>query len=257
MNGFRVGTSGWSYKHWAGGVFYPADVKSAKWLEYYLTQFDCTELNASFYRLPEAKTVDGWRERVPADFKFCPKLSRWITQLKKLKDPAEPLKTFFDRFEPLRERLGPVLVQLPPNFGYDAARTEFFYTLLREHYAAYRFALEARHESWFSPASLDLMRQYRIALVIADSGTRFPHNETITADWTYLRFHGPDGLYASNYAPEQLAGYADKIKAWLEQGLQVWAFFNNDAQGYAPKNARQLRDLVKARTKFTDLTGAH
>lgn len=243
MADLHVGTSGWSYKHWKD-VFYPPDVKPTRWLEYYVTQFDCVELNASFYRLPQAKTVEDWQKRTPDHFKFCFKLSRYITQLKKFRDAEEPLQTFFERFDPLKKCAGPVLVQLPPNFGFDPERSEQFYELLKQ-YKPYRFALEARHKSWFSDESLALLRKYKIALVVSDSGNKFTLKEAVTTDFMYLRFHGREALYASDYSNQVLEEYANKIKRWLEQGCDVWAFFNNDGFAYAIKNARELRALVQ------------
>lgn len=247
MSTLHIGTSGWSYKHWKT-IFYPPEVKTSQWLEYYATQFDCVELNASFYRLPQEQTVKDWRKRTPDDFKFCFKLSRYITQLKKLNDVGEPLQNFFDRFKPLRICAGPILIQLPPHFGFDAERTENFFKLLRR-YRSYRFALEARHETWLAPAALDLLKKYRVAFVIAESGGRFPYSEAVTTDFVYLRFHGPAALYASDYSSETLRKYATLVEHWLNQERDVWCFFNNDVHGYAVKNARELRALVKSTRK--------
>lgn len=245
MAQFRVGTSGWSYKHWADGVFYPAEVKPGKWLEYYATRFDCVELNASFYRMPQEPTIKNWLARAPAGFKFCPKMSRFITQLKKLGDVEEPLALFFERFDHLKSALGPVLVQLPPSLGFHPERTEHFFQLLQPH-QGYRFALEARHANWLGQPALDLLRRYHIAFVISQSDGRFPYKEVTTTDFVYLRFHGPGALYASEYSVEMLSAYASKIKSWIQEGRDVWAFFNNDRAGYAVKNALQLRAMVES-----------
>lgn len=245
MAEFRVGTSGWSYKHWADGVFYPSEAKPGKWLEYYATQFDCVELNASFYRMPQETAIKNWLTRAPGGFKFCPKMSRFITQLKKLGDVEQPLALFFERFDILKSSLGPVLIQLPPSLGFHPERTEHFFQLLQPH-PGYRFALEARHASWLGQPALDLLRSYQIAWVVSQSDGRFPYNEATTTDFVYLRFHGPGALYASEYSFEMLTAYAVKIKRWLNEGLDAWAFFNNDRAAYAVKNARQLRDMVLA-----------
>lgn len=244
MAEFRVGTSGWSYKDWADGVFYPGEIKLAKWLEYYATQFDCVELNASFYRMPQEQTVKNWQLRASDRFKFCPKMSRFITQLKKLGDVQEPLDTFFERFDLLKSTLGPVLIQIPPSLGFHRERTEHFFQLLQPH-SGYRFALEVRHKTWLSEEAIDLLRQYDIALVISQSDGRFPYREAATTDLIYLRFHGPGALYASDYTDEMLAEYALKIKVWLKEERSAWAFFNNDVYAYAVKNARRLREMVE------------
>jgi uncharacterized protein YecE (DUF72 family) len=245
MGEFRVGTSGWSYQDWAQGVFYPKGVRSGKWLEYYATQFDCVELNASFYRMPQEQTIKDWQKRVPEHFKFCPKMSRFITQLKKLHDVELPLSTFFERFDNIKSNLGPVLIQLPPSLGFHRERAEHFFQLLKPH-CDYRFALEVRHKTWLGEEALGLLRQYDIALVISQSDGRFPYSEAATADFMYLRFHGPGALYASDYVQEMLADYAHKIKTWLKESRAAWAFFNNDFFAYAVKNARQLREMVEA-----------
>jgi len=246
MGEFRVGTSGWSYRHWLG-VFYPENLKPAKFLEFYVEHFDCVELNASFYRLPNEKTVENWAKRTPERFKFCLKLSRLITHQKRLMGVEEPLATFFERFRPLAEaeRLGPVLVQLPPSLRFDPELVERFFMLLDESYPEQHFALEARHASWFAEEALGLLSKYRVAHVIAHSGGRFPSCEAVTTDFVYLRFHGPGKLYASNYPDEMLKEFAEKVAKWLKEGLEVWAFFNNDVGGYAVKNAKQLRSMVE------------
>lgn len=204
------------------------------------------ELNASFYRLPQVKTVKDWQKRAPGDFKFCFKLSRYVTQMKKLNDVDEPVKTFFERMRPLATCAGPVLVQLPPNLRFDAGRTERFFKLMKR-YRRYRVALEARHESWLTDAALELLEKYRVAFVIAESGGRFPYKEAVTTDLVYLRFHGPGQLYASNYSDAMLSAYARKIEGWLKERRAVWAFFNNDGFGYAVKNARRLREMVEGK----------
>lgn len=244
MAEFRVGTSGWSYKDWAGGVFYPEEVRPGRWLEYYATQFDCVELNASFYRMPQEQTLKNWRARVPDHFRFCPKMSRFIMQLKKLRDVEQPLSTFFERFDNIKCALGPVLIQLPPSLGYHRDRTERFFELLKPH-PDYRFALEVRHKTWLGEEALDLLRQYGIALVVSQSDGRFPYDETVTTDFVYLRFHGPGALYASDYSEAMLADYAHKTKTWLQEAHAAWVFFNNDLFAYAVKNARRLRELVE------------
>ncbi len=242
MPGLFIGTSGWSYKHWSE-VFYPKDIKSDKYLEYYLTMFDCVELNSSFYHLPLKTTVAGWMKRTPDTFRFCTKLSRFITHQKHLMDIDGAMKNYFDVFKEMQSRLGPVLVQLPPGLSYDKARLCRFLDLLKEEYSDYRFAVEVRHESWIRNDFFELLAQYGIAFVIADSGGQFPYSETVTTDFVYLRFHGREQLYASDYSETDLRQYAAKIINWLEEGKEVWAFFNNDYEGFAPKNAQELREI--------------
>ena len=242
MNNIHIGTSGWSYKHWRN-LFYPPDVKPANWFHYYADRFNTVELNSSFYRLPTVKTVEGWAQKAPEGFLFCPKMNRLLTQYKKLREPEEPLERFFEVFAPLQGKMGPVLVQLPPSgsFNYDVA--EHFFQLLQTSYGANTFVLEIRHLSWLHTDALTLMAQYNIGLVISQSDGRFPYAEMPTATTIYVRFHGPEALYASNYSTEMLQAYADKFSRWRQEGHTIWAFFNNDIHGFATENARQLIEL--------------
>ena len=238
-----IGTSGWSYKHWSG-IFYPENIKPDKYLEHYITKFPCVELNASFYHLPLKTTVSGWLTRTPESFRFCPKLSRFITHQLHLVNIEEPFQIFFKVFESMKERLGPVLIQLPPGLSYDKPLICKFFDLIKENYNNYRFAVEIRNKSWFNDGFFDLLAGYKIALVIADCGNRYPYHEAITADFVYIRFHGPEQLYASNYSETILQQYGDKIRNWLADGEKVWAFFNNDYYGFAIKNAQRLKEIV-------------
>ncbi len=239
-----IGTSGWSYKDWAD-IFYPTEIKPAQYLEYYMTRFNCVEINSSFYHLPQKKTVESWMKRTPDSFWFCPKLSRFITHQKRLKDIEEPLAFFFNVFEPMKPRMGPVLIQLPPGMKYDEAHTRDVLALLHKEFNDYRFALEVRHPSWITSSFFNLLRDYRIAFVIADSGNRFlPYHEEITTDLVYLRFHGPGELYASEYSEFDLARYGEKIINWLDEGMEIWTFFNNDYYGYSIKNAEELKRII-------------
>ncbi len=244
MNAY-IGLSGWSYKEWKG-IFYPDDIKSTLWLEYYTKFFNTVEINASFYRMPRAQTVVNWTERVPEGFIFCPKMSRYITHIKRLKDCAEPLEYFFEIFEPMRERMGPVLIQLHPGQKFEYSRTEGFFEILKKQYSKYDFAIEGRHPTWLNDNAFDLMARYDIAWVISQSGVGFPYSEVVTAKNVYIRFHGPGKLYASNYTNMQLQEWADKCTGWLNKGLVVWAYFNNTAKGHALKNAEQLKEMLQA-----------
>ncbi len=244
----HIGTSGWSYKHWSG-IFYPEKVKPAAYLEHYVTVFDCVELNASFYRIPNIKTVQGWVRRTPDSFRFCAKMSRFITHQKRLVDAEKALDRFLKVFDPLRDRLGPFLVQLPPSLRFDTETAVAFFRLLASRRNLGEFALEARHDSWFMPECVSLMEHYGIAGVIADSGRRFAGREVRTHPIVYLRFHGPDGHYHDSYPTEALETYARKIIGWLSEGYRIWAFFNNDFEGHAVYNARELKALVESEIK--------
>jgi len=239
----HIGTSGWSYKHWSE-IFYPKDIKPDKYLEFYITRFSCVELNSSFYNLPLKTTVAGWMNRTPETFKFCPKLSRFITHQLQLVNTEEALHKYFYVFEGMKDRIGPVLIQLPPGLSYDKSLISNFFDLINEKYSQYLFAVEVRNKSWITDNFFNLLAQYGITFVIADSGNRYPYYEAVTADCVYLRFHGREQLYASDYNEADLKLYAEKILNWLVEGKAVWVFFNNDYHGFAVKNAEKLREIV-------------
>jgi uncharacterized protein YecE (DUF72 family) len=242
--GIHIGTSGWSYRHWRE-IYYPAGLKPTDYLSFYAKIFKSTEINTTFYHLPKLTTVEAWIQKVPARFYFCPKLSRYITHIKRLKDPEESLPKFFDLFDPFKKHIGPVLIQLPPTLAFNVERIEHFFKVLTQNYSDYHFALEARHDSWLDTEATELLRQYKIAWVIAESGNRWPYAETVTAKHIYLRFHGPNGRYDALYTDKMMQDYAQKIKAWQQQKHTIWVYFNNDGHGYALQNAQQLIDLLK------------
>jgi uncharacterized protein YecE (DUF72 family) len=240
----HIGTSGWSYKHWRE-IFYPSDVKPTDYLAYYAGHFKTAEINTSFYHLPTASTIEKWIGTVSTRFRFCPKISRFITHMKKLNDPENTLPRFFDIFDPVQKRLGPVLIQLPANLGFHEEKATLFFEALKQ-YKGYTFALEPRHETWLQDAAIALLKKYKVAFVIAESGDRWPSGEFVTARHIYVRFHGPDGSYAKAYDDKVLRKYADKMLAWRDEGHTVWVFFNNDIHGYAIDNASKLIELTSA-----------
>jgi uncharacterized protein YecE (DUF72 family) len=234
----HIGTSGWSYKHWRER-FYPKEVKAKDYLAYYAGEFSVSEINTSFYHLPKPGTIQNWVDTVNSRFKFCPKISRYITHMKKLNDPEESLISFFDVFDPFVKHLGPVLIQLPPFLKFNEEKAAAFFKALKK-YKGYKFALEPRHETWLTDEAIALLTKHKIAFVIAESGNRWPYGEFITAKDIYIRFHGPDGSYASSYPKAVLKKYAKKILQWEEDGHRIWVFFNNDGNAYAIENARTL-----------------
>lgn len=242
----HIGTSGWSYKHWHG-IFYPDDLSPLKYLEHYFSRFDCVELNSSFYHLPRKSTVEGWLNRTPSNFIFCPKLSRYITHHLRLQNTDEALARFFDIFESLKAKTGPVLVQLPPNLPYEKERTDAFLKLLSDKYGDYRFAIEIRHKSWINDEFFTVLEKAGIAFTIAESGNRYPYYEKLTADFVYLRFHGSGQLYSSNYSDPELDYFSSMIKGWLHDNKEVWVFFNNDAHGYAISNSMRLKEITDSK----------
>jgi uncharacterized protein YecE (DUF72 family) len=235
----RVGTSGYQYRHWKGD-FYPRELPVRSWFDHYTRCFDTVEINNTFYNLPEAEHFDAWREAAPPGFRFTLKYSRYGTHLKHLKDPEEPLARFVERAERLGERLGPILVQLPPHWGADPGRLDGFLSVAPRRR---RFAVELRDPDWLRNEVFEVLRKRRAALVIHDMIE--DHPVELTADWTYLRFHGRQ--YGGSYSPQALSGQARRIRRWLGQGLDVYAYFNNDRGGHAPRNAADLRRYVARR----------
>lgn len=233
-----VGTSGWNYPHWKA-VFYPSDLSSRFWLPFYAQKFSAVEVNYSFYRLPKAETYRKWFAQTPEEFRFALKASRFLTHIKRLKEAAEPLKTFLENAESLGEKCGPIFFQLPPSFKVDRERLAAFLKFLP---ARGRFAFEFRHPSWFNNEIYALLRWHNVALIAADT-PRYPYAEIRTADFFYFRLHGHTVLYASSYSDQQLREYADKIREW-GRGGEGFVFFDNDSSGFAVENALRLKKLL-------------
>jgi uncharacterized protein YecE (DUF72 family) len=241
---FRIGTSGYQYNHWRG-VLYPDDVPKKRWFEVYADTFNTVEINNTFYHLPKAETFDDWRRRAPDGFLYVLKYSRYGTHMKRLKDPGGPdghVATFLERADRLGPLLGPILVQLPPHWNADPARLDAF---LAAAPADHRWAVEFRDPSWFCEAVWEVLRRHNAALVVHDMLQDHPRE--VTADWVYLRFHGTAEAmpYGGNYSPQALSGAARRIRRHLGEGRDVFAFFNNDAEGHAVRDALALRRYVR------------
>lgn len=239
----RIGTSGWHYHHWRGR-FYPEDLTPSKWLSYFAQRFNTVEVNATFYREPRRSTIATWVEQTPDDFLFAIKIHRAITHYQRLENVEESLERFEVVAEAFGQKLGPVLIQLPPSLTFDRERDEEFFNRLRAKSKARRYALEARHKSWLTEEAYGLLRRYDIAWCIADSGGRYPTADQVTAAYIYLRFHGPGSLYASSYNDEALDDWARKIRRWRREQRDVYVYFNNDFEGYALQNAMRLMEMV-------------
>jgi uncharacterized protein YecE (DUF72 family) len=240
MSELRVGTSGWRYKHWKGR-FYPKDLPTAKWLEYYARHFDTVELNNPFYRQPEKKTFEKWRRSVPDDFVYAVKLNRFITHVKRLNIGRESVERSYGTMAGLGPKLAVVLVQLPPRMKFDEERAERFFRMVA--HRRRRHAIEPRDASWFTDDALAFLRRRNVALVVGET-PHWPTHLAVTADFVYVRFHGPGRRYASNYDDDALREWSGRIKGWRAEGRDVFAYFNNDEMGYAPKNALRLRELA-------------
>jgi uncharacterized protein YecE (DUF72 family) len=245
MQGAFVGTSGWIYKGWAG-TFYPPDLKKTGELEYYATRFNTVEINATFYRLPLPTMVKGWRERSPENFVFAVKGSRFITHMKKLKVERKSIQVFFDRAKLLKEKCGPILWQLPPNLGFDPERLDSFLKIVPK---KFRHAVEFRHASWYEhEETFEVLRRHNIAHV-SISTLRLPMNLNVTSDFVYIRFHGLEHGAAHDYTREELGPWADHCRRCLDNGIAVFAYFNNDWNTRAPGNAEMFREMITTKKK--------
>jgi len=235
----RIGCSGWLYKHWRGD-FYPTGLRQKDELDFYTRQFDTAEINASFYRMPGETASASWRERTPDGFVFAWKAWRYITHVKRLKDPAEPVAFMFSRATGLGSKLGPLLYQLPPGMKMDRERLAGFLDALP---TGFRHAFEFRHPSWYEPAIFDLLREHDAALVLSDHH-HAPAPWEATASWVYVRGHGPGGRYWGDYPEETLRDWAARIAGWRAQERSVFCYFDNDIGGAAPRDAVRLRTLL-------------
>lgn len=227
-----VGTSGWQYRDWRG-VFYPEGVAQARWLEHYAGHFRTVEVNNAFYRLPEASTFAKWAERTPADFVVAVKASRYLTHVKRLRDAGEPVARFVERARHLGAKLGPVLVQLPPNLQADVAALD---ATLAAFPAGWRVAVEFRHPSWFTDETFDVLERAGAALCLADSPRRSTP-ERRTADWGYVRFHEGTGSPRPCYDEAALDAWAARLARLYPGDEDVYAFFNNDPKCCAVRDA--------------------
>ncbi len=238
MGQVRIGTSGWVYPHWRGR-FYPADAPQQRWLEYYARHFDTVEVNNTFYRLPAARAFDAWARRVPAGFLFALKASRFITHVKRLRGAAAPVRTFLGRAGRLGDRLGPILFQLPPRWKADPARLEAFLRVLP---AGRRYALEFRDPTWHVREVFDLLAAHHVAYCIM-VGLE-PTREEATADFVYIRFHvPPTGV---EFGRARLRRWAEALRRLGGGTRDIYAYFNNDAEGAAVRDALALQELLGA-----------
>ncbi|GAA4355372.1 DUF72 domain-containing protein [Angustibacter luteus] len=260
----RIGIAGWTYPAWRGD-FYPKGLAQRRELEYASRQLTSIEVNGTFYAMQKPATFRHWAEQTPDDFVFSVKGGRFITHMKRLKDVDVAVANYFATgLLALEQKLGAVLWQLPPNLPFDAELVDAFLRLLpRDSRQAadlaarhdervpeavtttsatrpVRHAVEARHPSFGSAEAVQLMRSHSVALVVADSARHWPMLEEVTADFVYARLHGDKELYASGYSPAALDGWAERVRGWVEQGVDVLLYFDNDVKGYAPHDARSL-----------------
>jgi len=234
----HIGTSGWHYKHWKG-PFYPEDLPDERMLEHYAGFFDTAEINSTFYHLPEEGTIAQWRDAVPDKFIFTVKASRYITHMKKLKDPQQTLPRFLSRAQVLGDKLGPILFQLPPRWQVNLDRLEAFLGTLP---SGLRYAFEFRDPSWLNERSEEVLAKAGAAFCIYDlDGRQSPLS--VTADFVYVRLHGPQGAYQGSYDDATLKDWGRTFLSWVREGKEVYCYFDNDEKGYAVLNALDLKGL--------------
>lgn len=234
-----IGCSGFYYKDWRG-KFYPNDLPQRKWLEYYAEKFDTVELNNSFYRLPKESTFKSWYERTPAGFKFAVKGSRYVTHLKRLKDPDEHVTKLYKAIVPLKEKLSCVLWQLPGSFKKDLERLENFCKVLTRDFMN---VLEIRDPSWHDEEVYEILKKYRVSLCITSSPDKAIDKVVTTTSESYIRFHGSANWYNYHYSLEELKDWVNKIKTMNSK--KVFIYFNNDHHANAVKNGVELRELIE------------
>ncbi|HEY3106938.1 MAG TPA: DUF72 domain-containing protein [Gaiellaceae bacterium] len=241
MKPVRIGCSGWNYPHWRERV-YPRGLPASRWLTYYAELFDTVEVNNTFYRLPKRESVATWVEESPSAFLFAVKASRFLTHMKRLTDMGQGVRRFYERIEPLvrSPKMGPVLWQLPENFHRNDERLASALARLPPG----RHCFEFRHPSWFAEEVYALLREHAVALVIGDHPRRLFQTHELTAGWTFIRFHHGSRGRNGNYSERELEDWAARVDEWRGT-VEVYAYFNNDWNGYAVRNGLALREMLE------------
>jgi uncharacterized protein YecE (DUF72 family) len=238
----RVGCSGWVYKHWRGPV-YPPELPARRWFEHYASLLDTVEINNSFYRLPTEAAAEGWAAQAPPGFVYAMKLGAFGSHRMKLRDAASWLPNHLDRVERLGKSAGPTLVQLPPRWKRNAERLDEFLSIAPN---SVRWAVELREPSWLHDDVYEVLARHGAALCVHDLLAGHPWERTTA--WTYVRFHGPNALehkYQGRYGAHGLSPAAERLARWLDEGCDVYAYFNNDDSGFAVEDARWLAERLE------------
>jgi uncharacterized protein YecE (DUF72 family) len=256
MSDIYIGTSGWQYNHWWGN-FYPKDLKKDDWLSYYSGEFNSVEVNTSFYGAIKKKTYKKWLSEVPDDFCFSIKANRYITHMKRLKDADKTVPIFFSNlgaFKGIEDTV--ILWQLRPDMKMHKERFLVLLGILEREGRGFKHAFEFRHKEWVSKETFEMFSKTNLAWsVVFQDWSKWPmlkdyeilFGGDALADklkFIYVRFHGREQLYSSSYSNEELAKWAKKMQKWIDKGLTVYAYFNNDALGYAPGNALTLKQML-------------
>jgi uncharacterized protein YecE (DUF72 family) len=237
------GTSGYAYKGWHER-FYPEGLPRKDELAYFAGKFSAVEINSSFYRLPTEKAVKRWAAATPPDFRFCMKVSRYITHIKRLRDPQEHVPLFMQAVRPIARKRGPLLLQLPPSMKPDLQRLDDTLKAFRKHARPWRVAVEIRQKDWYGDGLDALLDRHRAGLVLHDMPASRNDRPNPAAPFIYVRFHGPRGDYGGSYSRKALERYAGLLRPYQKGGRDVWMFFNNDRDGAAVENAATLRNLL-------------
>jgi len=240
-----IGCSGFSYNHWRG-LFYPTSLKSTEWFNYYQRFFSTVEMNVTFYRLPRREQFKKWYTESIKEFRFAIKGSRYITHIKRLNIERSSLEKFFSNLSPLKDKLAVILWQFPPNFPKNTNRLSSFIRMIKTllPYHKYRHTFEFRHQSWICNEIERLLADNNFCFCMAD-WPEFNKQLPVTSDFVYIRRHGTGGSYSSCYTEEQLRKDAELIKGFLKQGLDIFIYFNNDYNAYAPQNALTLKKFLE------------
>jgi len=235
----NLGCSGWYYEHWAG-TFYPSNLDRGDWLEYYSKKFKTVEINSTFYNFPTPKILKGWTKRTPDDFKLSLKVNRLISHEKRFEGTEELIERFYKLGDKLGDKLGCFLFQLPSDMNRNLKTLE---AIIKQFDLEKNNVIEFRHESWWDPRVYALLKENDIAFCI-ESHPKLPEDIVVTSKNVYFRLHGRDKMYSSNYSKQDLQELARKIGK-IKGKKEVWIYFNNDLDGYAPTNCLQLAKMLK------------
>jgi len=236
----RVGTSGWNYDHWKE-IFYPADLPPQRWFARYAEKFNTVEINNTFYNQPPNTTFDTWRKQAPAGFLYAVKANRYVTHMKKLKDPEKPLRNFLGGAGRLKSHLGPLLFQLPPHWKKNLDRLQTFCQTLVK-LGDHRYVVEFRERDWLAEDTYEILQEFGVGLCVHDMLPRHPRR--VTGSLVYVRFHGTGKDAGGKYPPSRLRPWAEWIAEAADE-RDVFVYFNNDAHGYALADAEALREMVE------------
>lgn len=235
----HIGTSGFYYKHWVG-LFYPKGTKSKDWFAYYMQYFDTVELNSPFYNMPTLERFENWYQITPDSFIYSVKASRYISHIKRLHEVEDSVDLFLKNVIGLKEKLGVILIQLPPNLEYDRER---FFRFIEYLPTNFRYTIEFRNQSWYREEVYTLLRMHNITFCIYHLNHHLSPIIT-TADFLYVRLHGPGGKYKGSYNEENLQNWAAHLEGWRKIGLDIYLYFDNDFSAYAVYNALRLKEML-------------